>query len=757
MPELTKIQTGFLEPQGAFELDPGTASAPGLFFSGNTATGMFSPSDGVLGFSTGSTQNALTILADGKVGIGTTNPLLKLDVHGDSHVTGKIGIGTTDPQGSLHIYRQDTVSGLETHTDFILENPGSGNARFFLKTSTNNRNWEFFADDSDGAFGIYDGVAAARRFTILPSGNVGIGTTNPTNKFHVYNGPLLIESPAGDSILNLRNDGDGNFSGIAFTRERSTGTNIGGGAIFLPSDISNNSATLYIQTQSATNVGDTSALTDNNGVRLKLASQPNGVGSDSAFTVEVGATEKFRVTQSGNIGIGQTSPDTLLHITGDKPKLRIESTNTLEATSGTEEIGRIEWEAIKTTNRNVAASIRVRQDGTWSTVTPWIAPTAMEFYTQDYSGSEITSPRVTIDQFGKVGIGTVPTPGSNVQLIVQEDSTTTYGDGIAAFYHYDTDDLASPLQYEAKIGSPGRTFFKSYVTSSSADFLIQDQDNDGARPTLSIIGAAGNVRSLDVMSNGNIGIGTTLPTAKFEIRNGHIIASYGGNPANVSYGGRSIITNIDVQTTSFRSGVVVRNMNDFRALNENAGFQALDAYDTAVDVYAFRAARGATLVDKFWVKTGGDGYFAGGVTIDGALSKGSGSFKINHPLPEKTSTHYLVHSFVESPQANNIYRGKTTLINGQSVINLDEVSNMTEGTFESLNRDIHCFTTNETDWDNVKGSVEGNILTITCQNPNSSATISWLVIGERQDKHMYDTDWTDDNGKVIVEPLKESL
>jgi hypothetical protein len=37
---------------------------------------------------------------------------------------------------------------------------------------------------------------------------------------------------------------------------------------------------------------------------------------------------------------------------------------------------------------------------------------------------------------------------------------------------------------------------------------------------------------------------------------------------------------------------------------------------------------------------------------------------------------------------------------------------------------------------------------------DSDAVISWMVIGERQDKHMYDTDWTDDNGKVIVEPLK---
>ena len=28
-----------------------------------------------------------------------------------------------------------------------------------------------------------------------------------------------------------------------------------------------------------------------------------------------------------------------------------------------------------------------------------------------------------------------------------------------------------------------------------------------------------------------------------------------------------------------------------------------------------------------------------------------------------------------------------------------------------------------------------------------------MVVGERQDEHMYDTEWTDENGKVIVEPL----
>jgi len=138
----------------------------------------------------------------------------------------------------------------------------------------------------------------------------------------------------------------------------------------------------------------------------------------------------------------------------------------------------------------------------------------------------------------------------------------------------------------------------------------------------------------------------------------------------------------------------------------------------------------------------------------GALSKNSGSFKIDHPLESKKDTHHLVHSFVEAPQADNIYRGKATLSSGSVEINLDTVSGMSEGTFVLLNTDIQCFTSNESDWDAVKGSVSGNILTISCQNTDSTATVSWLVIGERQDQHMLDTNWTDENGKVIVEPLK---
>jgi len=143
----------------------------------------------------------------------------------------------------------------------------------------------------------------------------------------------------------------------------------------------------------------------------------------------------------------------------------------------------------------------------------------------------------------------------------------------------------------------------------------------------------------------------------------------------------------------------------------------------------------------------------GAVTVVGSLSKGSGSFRIKHPLASKKNTHQLVHSFIEGPQADLIYSGGVTLVDGKAIINIDEAATMTEGTFEALNRNIRVFTSNETSWDNVRGKVEGNILTIECQNTESTDEISWLVIGERQDEHIMDTDWTDENGKVIVEPL----
>ena len=142
------------------------------------------------------------------------------------------------------------------------------------------------------------------------------------------------------------------------------------------------------------------------------------------------------------------------------------------------------------------------------------------------------------------------------------------------------------------------------------------------------------------------------------------------------------------------------------------------------------------------------------LAVNGSLAKNSGSFKIDHPLPALTETHHLVHSFVEAPDASNLYAGMVDLVDGTATVNIDTAHRMTEGTFEALNTLQSWSSSNESGYAPVKCSVSGNILTIECQDPTSTDTVYYEVRGIRKDQHMLDTEWTDSNGKVITEPLK---
>ena len=139
------------------------------------------------------------------------------------------------------------------------------------------------------------------------------------------------------------------------------------------------------------------------------------------------------------------------------------------------------------------------------------------------------------------------------------------------------------------------------------------------------------------------------------------------------------------------------------------------------------------------------------VVIAGALSKGSGTFNINHPLPALSATKRLVHSFIEGPQADNIYSGVVQLTAGCATINIDSCANMTEGTFVALNRCTRTFVNNESNWDPVRARVLGNTVTVESCVSSSMADVSWMVIGERQDTHMIERTGTDSTGRIITE------
>ena len=252
----------------------------------------------------------------------------------------------------------------------------------------------------------------------------------------------------------------------------------------------------------------------------------------------------------------------------------------------------------------------------------------------------------------------------------------------------------------------------------------------------------------------------------------------GGSVDGITLGTNSAVTeaqvdniNLNLNTIKSTSGGLTVQAYEAMLLKCNNGDNGIQIYadgntefygDLLCDAPTFKSQTGTLTVQSYSnmllkVNDGDNNlqlYANGNAEFYGTVSKASGSFKIDHPLENKSETHNLVHSFIEGPQADLIYRGKVTLIDGEATVNIDTVSNMTEGTFSALCTSIQCFTTNEHGWTPIKGSVTGNILTITANDESCNDEISWIVIGERKDKHMLETEWTDENGKVIVEPEK---
>ena len=121
------------------------------------------------------------------------------------------------------------------------------------------------------------------------------------------------------------------------------------------------------------------------------------------------------------------------------------------------------------------------------------------------------------------------------------------------------------------------------------------------------------------------------------------------------------------------------------------------------------------------------GYFSGKVNVTGNLSKGGGSFIIDHPLDP--AHKYLSHSFVESPDMKNIYDGIAVLdADGRAEITLPDW-------FQALNRDFRyqltCIGAFAPVY--VAEEIDDNRFTIAGGAPGQK--ISWLVTGIRQDAY----------------------
>jgi hypothetical protein len=327
----------------------------------------------------------MRITDSGNVGIGSTNPVSKLDVNGTITATGFSGPLST----SVGTFGLGTV--------------GAPSITF---TGDTNTGWW-----SPGADTIAASTAGAERVRIDSSGRVGIGTTNPATKLDVASISALGSSTYGGGTDFLRLFA---VSGSAFSEPA------------------------IVFQENGTNVGAKIAAknTANGAYDIIFANR------DTSSTTST-MTERMRINSGGNVGIGTATPDTVLAVNSNTTGLQ--STSGLAGTvfhlngaDGTKTRMVIDGYGASSTPsltfrdaRGTGAAPSALQSGDmvaqatfsgygasaysasnvfmgyWATEnwTNAANGTALTFYTTP-NGAATTVERLRIDQNGNVGIGT---------------------------------------------------------------------------------------------------------------------------------------------------------------------------------------------------------------------------------------------------------------------------------------------------------------------------------------------------------------
>lgn len=128
---------------------------------------------------------------------------------GDFNVKGKVGIGTTAPNGLLSLGKTVGKNKLlvydggssGVYAGFAIDKPADNDFTMYTHCYGNLKFGTMSKDFS----------TITPWMTIVGSGNVGIGTTNPATKLEVYNGVVTIATPGRGSGLTLTGDRPGFF------------------------------------------------------------------------------------------------------------------------------------------------------------------------------------------------------------------------------------------------------------------------------------------------------------------------------------------------------------------------------------------------------------------------------------------------------------------------------------------------------------------------------------------------------------------
>ena len=344
---LTASQLNVFTPGTKIKNATGSASDPTYTFDGDANTGMFRPSTDALGFSTGGTER-LTILQSGNVGIGTSSPANTLHVHGGT-ANFVARLESTDSEAYLGL--QDNASSTAGHVAV-----GAIGDDLVFRAGNDNR----VRVKNDGDTGIGTTSPSARL-------HVNAGATNNAAIFESTDAGALISlkdnTTSGDSHVGLRADGDilklrsnnlnqvtisangnvtflgklltpdGSASTPAFSFSGDPNTGMFSSAADQLGLATGGSERVTIASHGDVGIGTTSPAGDfeltANTSEMIFSSSPNKTNRyrfDANFTdsADFGFSTSYwdgsayvraiTLLDSGNVGIGDTSPSVRLHV-----------------------------------------------------------------------------------------------------------------------------------------------------------------------------------------------------------------------------------------------------------------------------------------------------------------------------------------------------------------------------------------------------------------------------------------------------------